>query len=209
MMFQRIQTIISLFVLALFITSSAFALELPLSSEGVREAYFLGQRRDDTTSKFLDSYRQHLPAPKSGTYVSMVELLTPYAEAVELSRQRSVGYSAQQAEQEYRHRGNSVRLGVYLRYGATCGFDRPNGSWRDYQVRFSQDGKVRDPLSVRYEGTRIGTGAGRSGGGACPTGFVIWLEYDAEKLSSSEALVETDMPDGQHAVATFDLQKLR
>ncbi len=52
----------------------------------------------------------------------------------------------------------------------------------------------------------MGTG-GR--GSARPTGFIVWLEYDAFNLVSTDAAVETDTPDGQHVVATFDLSRLR
>lgn len=71
-----------------------------LSDEAVRDAYFLGQRNDEKTTQFLETYRRYLPMPQSGLYVSEIELFTPYAETVDLSRQRTFGYSAQQAEQE-------------------------------------------------------------------------------------------------------------
>lgn len=223
MIFQRTQQAASLLIAALLLTPPAFALELPLSSEAVREAYFLGQRRDEKTAKFLETYRQHLPAPKCGPHVAVVELLTPYAEAVDLSRQRAgLGYSAQQAEQDYRRRNNSVRIGVHVVYTGAFGrvtpcppdsqsgsgapaSSAPTSSWKDYQVRVSQDGKALESRNVRYQGTRTSG----SKGGSWSTGFIIWLEYDAEALSSSEATVETQTPDGQRVVAKFDLEKLR
>jgi hypothetical protein len=225
MLFQRTQQVASLLIAALLLTPPALALELPLSSEAVREAYFLGQRRDEKTAKFLDTYRQHLPAPKCGPHVAIVELFTPYAAAVELSRQGAgLGYSAQQAEQDYRRRSNSVRIGVHIVYPGAFGSvtpcspipqsgsgtlhsSAPAGSWKDYQVRVSQGGKTLESRSVRYEGTHISL----SGKGATSwsTGFIIRLEYDAEALSPSEATVETDTPDGQHVVAKFDLERLR
>ena len=83
-----------------------------LSDEAVREAYFLGQRNDEKTARFLETYRRLFPLPQSGLYVSEIELFTPYAETVDLSRQRTFGYSAQQAAQEYRDRGDVFRLRV-------------------------------------------------------------------------------------------------
>ena len=71
-------------VAALLITSLAFAFNAPLSDEAVREAYFLGQRRDDRTAQFLETYRRYSPVPNSGPHVYAVELFTPYAQAVKL-----------------------------------------------------------------------------------------------------------------------------
>ena len=199
---ERTTQLASWVAAALLFTPRAFALDLPLSSEAVREAYFLGQRHDEKTARFFEMYRQHFPVPRSGPYVSAIELSTPYVRAVELSEQRSVGYSAQQAEREYRDRGNSVRLGVEVRYTATY---RPatSGSWKDFEVRLSQAGKTLASRSVRYEGIRTGRG------GNGPTGFLIWLEYDGRGLAPDDASVEVDTPDGQQVVARFDLSKLR
>ena len=191
------------------------AFETSLSDEAVREAYFLGQRRDEKTALFFETYRRYFPVPNSGPHVYMVEVFTPFAEAVEVSRKHGTGYSAQQARLDYRVRGDSLRIRVHIRYTATYGPAFPysskdlpgeTGTWKDFQVRLTQDGNSIEPRSVRYEGTRMGTG-GR--GSARPTGFIVWLEYDAFNLVSTDAAVETDTPDGQHVVATFDLSRLR
>lgn len=226
MIFRRTRRVASVLTAAVLLTPSALAFELPLSSEAVREAYFLGQRHDEKTAKFLETYRQHLPTPKCGPHVAVVELFTPYAEAVELSRQHGLSYSAQQAEQEYRHRSNSVRIGVHIVYTGAFGSvtpcspgsqsgsgarppSMPASSWKDYQVRVSQDGKMLESRSVRYEGTHTSSSGGKSGGGSWVTGFIIRLEFEAETFSSSEATVETVTPYGQHVVAKFGLEKLR
>jgi hypothetical protein len=194
------------------------AFETSLSDEAVREAYFLGQRRDEKTALFFETYRRYLPVPNSGPHVYMVEVFTPFAEAVDVSRKHWTGYSAQQARLEYRKRGDSLRIGVHVRYTATYGPGFPyspkqvpgqTGTWKDFQVWLTQDGKSLESRSVRYEGTRIGTGGGKSGGGSRPTGFIVWLEYEASNLASTDAAVKTDTPDGQHVVATFDLSRVR
>ena len=78
---------------ALLMTSVAFAFSAPLSDEAVREAYFLGQRRDDRTAQFLETYRRYFPVPKSGPHAFVVELFAPYAQAVEASSKHGTGYS--------------------------------------------------------------------------------------------------------------------
>jgi len=194
------------------------AFETSLSDEAVREAYFLGQRHDEKVALFFETYRRYLPAPNSGPHVYMVEVLTPFAEAVEASRKHGIGYSAQQARLDYRARGDSLHIGVHIRYTATYGAGFPyspkqvpgqTGTWKDFHVRLTQDGKSLESRNLRYEGTRIGTGGGKGGGGSRPTGFIVWLEYDASSLASTDAAVETDTPDGQHVVASFDLSRLR
>jgi hypothetical protein len=196
----------------------AYTFEASLSDEAVREAYFIGQRRDDTTAHFLETYRSYFPVPKSGPHVFVVELFTPYARAVDASSKHGAGYSTQQARKDYQARGDSLRVGVYVRYTSTYGPGFPyspnevpgqTGTWKDFQVRLTQNGKSFESRTVRYEGTRMGTGGGKGGGGSRPTGFIVWQEYDAPNLTSTDATVEIDSPDGQHVVASFDLSRLR
>src|SRR5206468_8854587 len=66
----------------LLISPGALAFSSPLSDEAIREAYFLGQRRDEKMTAFLEKYKQHLREPDRGPYVSSVEFLTPFALAV-------------------------------------------------------------------------------------------------------------------------------
>jgi hypothetical protein len=214
---SSLRPVLAILAAALLLTSTAFAFDAPLSDEAVREAYFLGQRRDDRTAQFLETYRRYFPVPKSGPHVFVVELFTPYAQAVEASSKRSVGYSAQQARQDYQANGDSLRVGVYVRYTSTYGRGFPyspnkvpgqTGTWKDFQVRLTLNGKTLESRSVRYEGTRMGTGGGKSGGSR-PTGFIVWQEYDATNPTSTDATVEIDTPDGQHVVASFDLARLR
>ena len=202
---------------ALLVTSGSFALEVPLSDEAVREAYFLGQRRDDRTAECLETYRKYFPAPKSGPHVFVVELFTPYAQAVEASTKHSIGYSAQQARLDYQARGDSLRVGVYVRYTGTYGPGFPyspnkvpgqTGTWKDFHVWLTLNGAPLESRSVRYEGTRMGTGGGKSAGSR-PTGFIVWQEYDVSNHASTDATVEIDTPDGQHVIASFDLSHLR
>jgi len=194
---------------ALLTTSVALAFNAPLSDEAVREAYFLGQRHDDTTARFLETYRRYFPVPESGPHVLVVELFTPYAQAVESSSKQGAGYSAQQATQDYQVRGDSLRVSVHVRYTSTHGAGFPYSQnrvhWKDFQVRLLLGGKSLKTRSVRYEGTLMGTGYGD----AIPTGFIVRQEYDVPDATSTDATIEVDTPDGQHVVAAFDLSSLR
>src|SRR5258706_1912885 len=100
-------------LLALLVVSpESFAFNSPLSDEAIREAYFLGQRRDESTARFLAKYKQPLAVPKTGPYIASVELLTPFARVVLVSSQQTMGYSAQQAEAEYRQKEETVGMNI-------------------------------------------------------------------------------------------------
>jgi hypothetical protein len=209
----------------LLLCDPVLAFNAPLSDTAVREAYFLGQRRDETTAGFLDSYAKHLSVPKTGPYVSAVQVFTPYAQLVELSREHTVGYSAQQAGQDYRHRSDTIEVTVYIQltptYGAVIAHPVQKGSrsseattyslrspdfWRDFQFQMLQRDSIIEPRNFSGVATYTATDGE---GGSSLSGATVWLEFDAKDLSSDDATVEVDTPDGQHVAVTFDLAKLR
>ena len=207
---------------ALLLSPSSFAFDTPLSDQAVREAYFLGQRRDEKTAQFLDKYRRHLPVPESGPWISTVEFFTPFAEAVELSRQRSSGYSAQDAAQDYRKNGDRLRLTITIEFtnsygelsqvktsqrsGSPNGFSvRPSNFWKDFTYRLFDGDDLVEPLEMHGSPTFRTVDDS-----TIMTGAQIVLVYDAQKLSSSsDAAVVVDFPDYPQVVAPFDLTTLR
>lgn len=162
---------------ALLLVPFSLALQSPLSDEAIREAYFLGQRNDEATAAVLVSYLKTLPAPKSGPYVSEVELYTPYSQLVERSRLHSVGYSAQQAARDYHATSDSIYVRVRIDFTSTYGAfelyrsgrlaESPkNGSseprpdyYRDFRAGLSQKGEWIEPLRIQL----VPTGWPRSG----------------------------------------------
>jgi hypothetical protein len=232
-----------LFAAALLTSQATGAYEIPLESHSVRDGYFFGQRGDEKLAKFLDTYAKHLPVPRNGPYISEIKLLTPYAQVVDISRQKTAGYSAQQAAQEYKDRGDTFRVYVRIEFTATYSFLQavesanhaareqklplqPNDFWRDFQFILSQDakpGEARDASSdstdrqqeeadrrvidARVADASLIYGDTEFGGGLA--GAVVWLDYDAQDITSDPASVEVVTPTGQHVVATFDLAKLR
>jgi hypothetical protein len=214
--------IASVLAAALLFSPASLAFDTPLSDQAVREAYFLGQRNDERTAEFLEKYRRHLPAPESGPWISTVELFTPYAETVELSRQRSFGYSAQSAAKDYRERRNVIRVTVSIEFTASYGYlieeeiKQRGGSskgfafrspdfWKDFSYRLFDGDTVIDSLEVQGHPTYRS-----ADNSTVMTGATISLVYDTEKISSStDAALVVDTPDGRQAVATFDLSRLR
>jgi hypothetical protein len=216
------RSIASVFMAGLLLAPSSFAFDLSLSDQAIREAYFLGQRRDEKTAKFLDKYRQHLPVPESGPWVSTVELFTPYAEAVELSRQRSFSYSAQDAAQDYRKNGDRLRVTITIEFtnsyresiqektnqrsGSPNAFSvRPSNFWNDFTYRLFDGDNLVEPLEIHGSPTFRTTDDS-----TMMTGAQIVLLYDAEKISSSaDVAIVVDIPDHPQVVAPFDLASLR
>src|SRR5579863_7247245 len=123
----------------------AFAYDHPLSDETIRRAYFIGQ---DVTNlnKFLSRYTQALPLPSTGPHVAEIELSTPYAQVVEISSQHTVGCSAQQAETDYRKRGDVISVRVKVLFTPTYSGD--DDFWRSVSVGLIQRGKHMAATSV-------------------------------------------------------------
>lgn len=166
--FRRILAILTA---ALLFVPFSCAFQSPLSDEAIREAYFLGQRNDESTADFFASYLKTLPPPKSGPYISEVEVYTPYSQLVEWSRIHSVGYSAQQATKDYHATSDFIFLRIRIDFTATYGafelyrsgrlVERPkDGSavprpdyYRDFRAGLSQKDQWIEPLSIQLIAT--------------------------------------------------------
>jgi hypothetical protein len=251
------RSVFSLLAAALFLTSSAPAFQTSLSDESIREAYFLGQRNDETTASLFDHYVRLLPRPDRGAYIAEVEVYTPYVQIVEASRRRSMGYSAQQAALDYRHSHHKLYVRVRIDFTPTYGAlelyrssradreppadDQPLPDfYRDFRVGLTQrsgpdhEDQWIEPLRILLQPSYIQSSnhlpfipedlrffsyaAGldfssfdysTTNGYLYPTGWLVWLEYDAHDVASDDAQVEVITTDGQHVLVPFDLSTLR
>ncbi len=111
MLRSPVHPIASVVAAVLLLTPYSFAFDTPLSDQAVREAYFLGQRRDETMATFLNKYTKPLPPPKTGPHIASVTFLTPFALLVQHSSRQS-NYSAQQAALDHRDQPEFVRIMV-------------------------------------------------------------------------------------------------
>jgi hypothetical protein len=215
----------------LSLAPSAPAFEMPLTEKTVREAYFLGQRKDQRTAEFLNLYTRLLPLPDKGPYVSEIHLLTPCAQVVSVSSQHPTGYSAQQAAADYHGRGDTLLLLVRIEFTATYTYDDavrtasdaagelnrhldPEDFWRAFTFTVSQpkpgadqgsDTHFLDPRDVYAE--PIYGSALR--GDSTLRGAIVFLEYDASQSASFPTQVEVVPPAAAPVVAKFDLANLR
>src|SRR5437773_12384847 len=94
--------LLSIIAASLLLSQGSFAFDTPLSDQAVREAYFLGQRRDETMAALLNKYTKFLPPPKTGPHIYSVTFFTPFALMVQQSSQHTSGYSAQQSSLDHR-----------------------------------------------------------------------------------------------------------
>jgi hypothetical protein len=202
-------------------TPSSFAFDTPLSDQAVREAYFLGQRRDDTMATFLNKYTKYLEAPKTGPHIASVTVFTPFALLVQRSSQHTSGYSAQQAALDHRDQGEFVRIVVQIQFtdsygpyivrptgsrsGSAKGFvPRPYDFWKDFDVQvFSKDQKL-EPFSSSGQPLLL-----CDEGGCTLTGATLQFDFSAEDFPSGSATIDVNPPEGDPLSIDFDVDHLR
>jgi hypothetical protein len=201
------------------IPSSAF--DTSLSDTAVREAYFLGQRHDETIDRFLDKYTAHLPPPKEGPYIDTVSFLSPFAQAVLNSSRHFNGYSAQQAQLDRRGQIETVKVvidvlltdsyGSYLAppTGSNTPYafglvSRPVDFWKDFQMQFFNGKKSLRPL-ISSGQPKLQCGKY----GCTLVGATLEFEFLAETFPAQSTTVQIDPPVGQRVVVDYDLSYVR
>jgi hypothetical protein len=187
---------------ALLIVEPALAYDYPLSSEAIREAYFLGSGDPNKRFDFFAKYTKTYPIPKSGQYVGSIEFETPYVVIAERVSQSVPNYFAQDAEKEYLGKPVVCRVRVEVYYGWPAGqFGRFQSN---YTVRLKQQDK-EIPVKSRWSEAILSNVSAPA-----DVGVQLTNEYDADNIdSSSSANVEVLTPDGNTLVETFDLGSFR
>jgi hypothetical protein len=207
------------FFVAFCLTLSGSALNVPLSDQAVREAYFLGQRHD---ASFLVDYIKFPPPPKTGPHINSVTFLTPFAQLAQLSDRRTGNYSAQQAALE--HRGQEEVVQIVVEILLTPTYDaflapepnsrsspspalipRPHDFWREFQVQIFDGDQPITPSDFRG---RASSRCGRRG--PCSMiGAILEFSVPSGAFSSGSASIQVTPPEGEPASVQFDLTHLR
>ncbi len=207
------------FLVAVWVYVPASALDVPLSDEAVREAYFLGQRHD---ASFLNDYVKLLPPPKTGPHISSVSLLTPFVQLARLSDRHLGSYSAQQARLDHRGQEEIVEIIIEIRltpsYGAFIA--SPPGSrsssppaltprsslfWKDFDVQIYGGDQSLSPSD--FDG-HANYSCGRRGP-CVMTGATLKFKFRADAFTSDSATIRVDPPEGDPVSVGFDLIRLR
>jgi hypothetical protein len=186
-----------------------FAYEYPLSSTSIRDAYILGNRKDEHTAEFFAQYTHHFPIAKTGLYVDEIGLDTPFSQVVERSGS-AANYHAQEAEEEFIDKPMIFRVHVQIFgtpvFSPNAAFTYVPDYWRDFKIQFMQDKEIPSKsvhASLLYPPTEIGDGI------TLPIGVRVEFEYDAAQIDDAPATVRVTTPDGQEIESTFDLDRLR
>src|SRR5260370_4341947 len=222
MLRSSVHPIASVVAAVLLLTPYSFGFDTPLSDQAVREAYFVGQRHDETTAALLTKYTKFLPSPKSGPDIAYVTFFTPFALLVQQSSQRTSGYSAQQAALDHRDQPEFVRIVVQIqltdsyspyivrptssRSGAANGFTpRPYDFWKDFDVQVSSDDKKLRAFSSSSQPNFSCS----QDGGCLLVGATLWFDFTAEDFASGSATIDVNPPEGDPLSLDFDLTHLR
>jgi hypothetical protein len=206
---------------SLLVSQLSFAFDTPLSDQAVREAYFLGQRHDETMATFLNKYTKFLESPKAGPHIASITFLTPFALLVRHSSRQS-NYSAQQAALDHRDQPEFVRIIVQVQFTDSYGpfIARPTGSrsgssvglvprpydfWKDFDVQVSSDDQKLRPFSSSGQPNFICS----EDGGCTLTGASLQFDFPADAFESGSATIDVAPPEGDPLSVDFDLTHLR
>jgi hypothetical protein len=187
-------------LLSLLLPQVGFAYDHPLKDEAVRDAYFLGQDLDRTNS-FLARYTQALPVPDSGPQVAEIELLTPYAQVVQVSHEHPMGYSAQQAAADYKKRGDSIQVRVKVLFTPT--YTGADDFWRGVSVGLVQ----KTHMAATGVNAQLLYTSGPDGY-TWVIGADVFVEFSVTGVESDSVDVEVVPPGGAGVRASFDLGRL-
>jgi hypothetical protein len=191
---------------------AAAAYIYPLSSNDIRNAYFLGTQNDERSADVFLQYVHHLAAPKTGPYISDISIDTPYTQVAELCAS-APNDRAQEAEEKYLGKPMSFLVRVVV-FQPTVGAPQVSSTegqvypslpnfWSDFKIRLKQDKEI--PSKSMHASALYSSHHGNGN----PVGERLELEYDAAKITADTITIEVDTPDGQHVEATFNLAKLR
>lgn len=201
---MKVITPFASFLLTLALALPSVAYEYPLSSETIRDAYFLGKGSGSAGADFLAEYAHTLPKLKIGAYTSVVRLETPYTQIAEHARE-TLNYDSQDAVKDFLDKPAVFRvfLDICFRYPDSSVRTSDAGKIR---IKMSQDDKEIVPKSVE----RSQYYPFQDSGAFIPSiGEHVEMDFDADKIESSPLVIEMDTPNGRHAETTFDLSALK
>jgi hypothetical protein len=195
----------SVLLAAIFLAPPVNALDYPLSSEAIREAYFLGSGDPVKLGNFLEQYAKHYPVAKSGQYVASIRFETPYYIVAERISQASAfsSYHAPEAQQEFLGKPGLCRVRVEIYYGIS------NITTAHYQTSYEIQLKQHDK-EILIKGKWTEQMVPTDDSIPFYPGEYLTAEYSADDIDSdAPAAVEVLAPDGNNVTETFDLDRLR
>jgi hypothetical protein len=198
-----LRSALSLLLVGVAVAPPVSALDYPLSSSAIREAYFLGSGDPDKRAQFFDKYAKHYPIAKSAQYIGSVRFETPYYVIAEYVSQVSAygSYHAPDAEQQFLGKPEICRVRIEIFYGNS---NLPGARIQtNYTIQLQQHDKKIPFTQTWTEGMLSADDDG-------PVGMFVTAEYNADDIdSAAPATVEILSPDGTTLSEDFDLDSLR
>jgi hypothetical protein len=196
---------LSILLLGIVVAQPVAAVDYPLSSTAIRDAYFLGSGDPVKLGNFLEGYAKRYPVAKSGQYVASIRFETPYYIIAERISQASAfsSYHAPDAEQEFLGKPGLCRVRVEIYYGISSTYAGPYQT--NYEIQLKQHDK-EIPIKRTWTEGMVST----DNSGPTVAGVYLTAEYSAGDIDSeAPATVEVLGPDGNNVTETFDLDSLR
>lgn len=214
--------LLAILTLSLLVAPPAFSFDAPLSDTAVRQAYFMGQRHDETLGPFYSKYVKFPTLPQTGPHISEVRFLTPFEQQVEYSEHYHGNFSAQQALLDHRGEPDVVKVIVQISftrsYGQLLPPQQSGGSgtpperslrspdfWKEFQVVVSDNNLALTPSDFSGEPTYH---CGRWGN-CLLVGASLELLFPAAAFSSDTAVICVVPPEGDPVTVTFSVSSLR
>ena len=223
----RIARLVLALLLCLTNGGASAAYEVPLTPAALHEAYILGQRNDQATANFLTPYLKQITDNSQAPHIAEIQIFTPFAQVVDLSRRFTSGYTEEQAARDYHQRGDTVVVRILLMLPAAYPKPdtplketpppppqppapttalQPENFWQNFRFDTKQHGKT---IPTRFIHNTPIYSAPTKDTPAVLDGATVWLEYDAKDVASDETVVAVTTPESKTITATFDLKKLR
>jgi hypothetical protein len=218
----RLRSLLCVLGSILLLPLASWSFDSALSDTAVREAYFIGQRHDESFADLMSKYVKPLPEPKSGPNIHSVAFYTPFALMVLHSSEQTYGYSAQQAVLDHKALGDAVKVVVDILVSdsyqrdialpssgpnnrSSVGFiPPPLDFWKTIKVEVTSGDQPVPALSS------LGQPQFSCSEYTCILiGATITLEFEAGAFPADSATVRIDPPGGDQILLNFDLTRLR
>jgi hypothetical protein len=206
---SRTLGLVALSLLAWSIAATvALAFDSPLSSEAIRDAYFLATGNPQKRTAFFDEYTHYPAVPESGPSISSIQIETPFASTVEDIAMNSLNYREPDVQQDFFGKPADFRVQVQIAFTATYPPSTTTSMqlgnfWDDFTIHLMQSGNEIGSRSVK--GIPLYSDRTISG----YIGATLVADYDARRIDSGPVTVVVTGPDDARVESEFDLANLR
>ncbi|HXT26596.1 MAG TPA: hypothetical protein VN749_17385 [Candidatus Eisenbacteria bacterium] len=220
--FANTRGFLTLIFVTCLATQALEAYQYPLPLEAIHEAYVLGRRNDRATANFFAPYITPCTVPEVSCFVTQIQILTPFAQVVDLTRgNTSRSYTEQQALKDYQQRGDTFDVQIKLVLPAAYKTNesnrnqnspdlsvslRPENFWRNFRFDLKQHGRVVAPRSIHSNPIYSMPANAKS---SVLDGAKVLLVYNAKDVASEEVTIEVRTPESKTITVVFDLKTLR